>query len=107
MNKLKYCLLILVFSCTYNIYTIKGTYGSYADYSLYTELTLNDDSTYLFKDITPENKISNEQGTWTVHHNKLILKSFDNKSLRQFRIKGYSVCPITQKDKFPCLKKSM
>lgn len=61
--------------------TLCGTYGRYIDYSTYTELKLNCDSTFLFMDSFELGSTYKYSGNWMLKRNRIILTSSSEGSM--------------------------
>jgi hypothetical protein len=61
---------------------ITGTYGSYMDFSWFTELVLNEDLTFQYHDQVELGTSFKYSGTWTIKGKKINLTSNDNNDLR-------------------------
>lgn len=59
-----------------------GTYGSYMDFSTFTELTLNSDHTFKYTDQSELSARFNYEGKWEVKRNKLVLYDSENNTAR-------------------------
>lgn len=59
-----------------------GTYGSYMDFSTFTELTLNSDHTFKYVDQSELSARFNYEGKWEVKRNKLVLYDSENNTAR-------------------------
>lgn len=55
-----------------------GLYGSYADHSLYQELTINENGKFLFNDRVELGTSNIYEGKWKIEQNKLTLFDFEN-----------------------------
>lgn len=59
-----------------------GKYGAYSDFSSFTELFLNPDSSFVYHDQTELNGTIHTEGNWSNKENKVFLHDFKNNKLR-------------------------
>lgn len=87
-------LTILTFSNINGQTTIpkQGTYGAYLDISTFTELTLNNDHTFIYYDQFELGGTFKHSGKWKMEGQKLILCGSENNVIRpmpsKWKIKG-------------------
>lgn len=89
----------LLISCQKHSLT-SHVYGEYADWSHYTEVVLNKDSSYRYVDLPFNGPAIRESGHWSVKNGLLTLDEGQTK--RVFRIKQNEICPKNNED-IPCL----
>jgi hypothetical protein len=83
-----------------------GTYGAYADYSLYTELKLFADNTFEFNHTTLNGiRVLSLIGKWKQKGDTLILKTHCPKRLivKRFLVKQDTLFPIKTANNMPYL----
>ena len=81
-----------------------GTYGIYADWSIYTELTIKENQTFEYIDRGFTGLGYKNNGRWKIQNGKLLLYDYGENNLFSpmptiWRIKENELCNITKKHK--------
>jgi len=88
-----------------------GIFGLYGDYSLYTELKLNEDMTFLFNHrVLNGISYNNIKGMWKVKKNKILLFNYPVKEKipNKYYLDGTKLCIESKKNnKFPTYLKKV